>query len=82
LISEESRCLDFGKDPKSYLIVDEFDGTFNGTSNRKFKCYAGFYPLQNLADPKNPVAQIRILLVKAGQNSGRTRLRFGGPGVH
>jgi len=30
LISEEWGRLDFGKDPKSYLIVDEFDGTFNG----------------------------------------------------
>jgi myo-inositol-1(or 4)-monophosphatase len=36
LISEEWGCLDFGKDPKSYLIVDEFDGTFNGTHGIPF----------------------------------------------
>ena len=36
LISEEWGCLDFGKDPKSYLIVDEFDGTFNGTRGIPF----------------------------------------------
>jgi myo-inositol-1(or 4)-monophosphatase len=36
LISEEWGCLDFGRDPRSYLIVDEFDGTFNGTRGIPF----------------------------------------------
>jgi len=36
LISEEWGRLDFGKDPKSYLIVDEFDGTFNGSRGIPF----------------------------------------------
>ncbi len=36
LVSEEWGHLSFGADPKTYLIVDEFDGTLNGTRGIPF----------------------------------------------
>jgi len=42
--------------------------------------YEGLYPPGNLAGPKNPASQIRIIRAKGGENSGRTSAKYGGPG--
>jgi hypothetical protein len=38
------------------------------------------YRLGNLAAPKNPVAQIRIIRTNNGENTGRISVKYGGPG--
>jgi|GEM_PF-2080679 len=51
-----------------------------GSSGLESKNYAGFYPLGNLVAPKNQLAQIRTVRARNGQNSGKARLKIGGPG--
>jgi len=38
---------------------------------------AGLYPLGNLAAPKNPRPQIRIVRARNGQNTGTTSVKYG-----
>jgi hypothetical protein len=44
---------------------------FQAASAAISKNYAGFYPLRNLATPKNQLAQIRTVRAKGGRKSGK-----------
>ena len=45
-----------------------------------FEHCEGFCPPGNLAAAKNPRSQIRTIRARNGQNSGRTSIKYGGPG--